>query len=127
MKKVGLLLSGVLVGLILATAIPVAAHHNDERFRRRLSRLEAQNRRQQNAIQLLVAKTQALDPEFGDYLGFVIAEQVISQCDPGTPATWVQNTVDPTLDIQWIDDCVPDAQKSDRSVTATQLSLYGRR
>ena len=119
--KVAWVIVGALVGLMVATVLPAGAHHASsvDRLKTRVSRLES-------AVRTLQRQTQLLDPEFGDYYGFVISEQVISRCDPGTTAVWEANTFDPSADIQWIDDCFVGEQSADAR-QKDMLRLFERR
>lgn len=90
MKKVAWALVGLLVGVLIATAIPVGAHHNDLRFRRRLNRLE-------NQMAVQRQKTQYMDRE-GFYLALIDNYQVLSiDCLSGDDAVWV---ADPEFNVR---------------------------
>jgi len=95
-------LAGVLVGVLIATALPVGAHHNDRRLKRRVARLESQ-------MTTVRAKTQYLTRDGFHFRGFLFGEQVIGFCDPAAPAVWEQTTGDP--EAVWIDDCFVAEQR----------------
>lgn len=103
MKKVAWVLVGLLVGVLIATAVPVGAHHSRSarRLANRVERLEIQMAQMRN-------KTSLMDAD-GFYFGPVLGYQVLSECAIGTSATWEQSEVIPEL--AQIDDCIVGQQK----------------
>lgn len=101
MNKIAWVLVGLLAGVLIATAIPVGAHHNDLRFKKRLNRLG-------NQVQVLREKASALDRD-GFYYGPVLGRQVVSLCPVDSPAAWTSDGN--TQGIAWIHDCLDDMQQ----------------
>lgn len=97
MKKAAWGLVGLLVGVLIATSVPVGAHHatSARRLANRVERLE-------NQMAVQRQKTYYMDRE-GFYNGIVIGSQVFSACAPDAPATWTTDGT--TGEFTWINDC----------------------
>lgn len=103
MNKVAWSLVGLLVGVLIATAVPVGAHHNDRRLKRRVTRLE-------NQMAVQKQKTYYMDRE-GFYNSIIVGSQVFSACAADAPATW---TTDGTVgEFTWVNDCFDGMQAAD--------------
>lgn len=87
-RKVSILIAGMLVGALIGAMAPVGAHHRDDKFRRRIAKLEK--------------KTQHMD-RAGFYNGIVSEWQVVSYqgCEDGDDALWVDTEVVPELTYLW--------------------------
>lgn len=94
-QKVVALIAGLIIGAVAMTVLPVQAHHNDLRFKRRLNRLE-------NQVSILKQKTVDLDRE-GFFYGPIMAEQVISLCPDGSSTVWISDGN--AYGISWLDGC----------------------
>ena len=103
MKKAPWILVGLLVGVLIATAIPVTAHHSDRAMKRRLNRLE-------NQMAIQKQKTYYMDRD-GYYNNIIAGSQVLSLCAPDSPATWVSDGNE--YGIAWIEDCLGTMQASE--------------
>lgn len=100
-QKIAWVLVGLLVGVLIVTAIPVGAHHNDRKLKRRVTRLE-------NQVQILRAKTVALDTD-GFFYGPVLGRQVVALCPVDTSAMWTSDGN--TEGITWLQDCLDETQQ----------------
>jgi hypothetical protein len=120
-RALALLVAGLVLGAILGSTLPATAHHNDLKFKNRLSKLETKVSTLQAQMRTQQQKTFWLDTE-GNYGGLIISEQVLGMCAPGSTATWEVNGIDPTIEVQWIDDCFVGQDAS-----AQMLELLKRR
>lgn len=106
MQKFAWILVGLLAGVLIATSVPVGAHH-----RRSATRLANRVERLENQIATLQNKTFFMDSD-GFYMGPVFGEQVLGFCQAGTAATWEVTAFTP--DAVWIDDCFVGQQQRDQ-------------
>lgn len=113
-EKVAALVAGLIIGALAMTVLPVQAHHNDLKFKRRLNRLE-------NQVSVLKQKTVDLDRD-GFFWGPILADQVISVCPAGNSAVWVSDGN--AYGIGWLDPCDGSQQQSQiRSQSRQTLNL----
>ena len=90
-SKVGLFLAGLIVGALLLTIVPVGAHHNDTKFKNRLTALETK-------VTKLTKKTSNLSADGDNYQGFVhsawIVNHINTGCTDNESAQWMPDEGD---------------------------------
>ena len=122
MRKLSLVVAGVMVGMIVASVVPAVAHHSPS-YRRlanrvanlenRLYDVEGTLRSHQTAVTNLQAKTQFMDSQ-GYYTASVWDTQVISDvCQDGDDAVWRHLSGDPA-GLQALSCTVGAYQRTDR-------------
>lgn len=112
-RTVAVLVAGLIAGAILGATIPAGAHHNDDRFKNRLNRLENSVATLKSQMTTVRNRTALLTTD-GVYYGPLFGYQVLGFCTEGTTAMWEVSEVDAS--VQAIDDCYEAQQMRKRAL-----------